>query len=267
MTKGKIFAIIIVVLCIIAVGTIFGMSAYNSYFNLVQENEALQQENQKIKEEKTRLENNFRKNEQSLIILNMWYEEDGYHSAAEWWTDLQNYRSGYLGCDKKVLEGENAEYATDEQRERLTEIAKSIENSRNPIEVKALVDEFNQIVESIDAQKNDALYQQYVATTNAYSWNGGGSSYSFTSDGLTPQSGVNYHDGRTETYYSSNVLYHYRTNEWSVDSEGFYRTDEGYYVVAASDMAQGTTFEGSKGTCIVLDSGCSEGVTDYYVQW
>ena len=71
MTKGKIFAIIIVVLCIIAVGTIFGMSAYNSYFNLVQENEALQQENQKIKEEKTRLENNFRKNEQSLIILNM----------------------------------------------------------------------------------------------------------------------------------------------------------------------------------------------------
>ena len=51
------------------------------------------------------------------------------------------------------------------------------------------------------------------------------------------------------------------------DSEGFYRTNEGYYVVAASDMAQGTTFEGSKGTCIVLDSGCSEGVTDYYVQW
>lgn len=47
----------------------------------------------------------------------------------------------------------------------------------------------------------------------------------------------------------------------------FYRTNEGYYVVAASDMDQGTTFEGSKGTCIVLDSGCSEGVTDYYVAW
>ena len=71
MTKGKIFAIIIVFLCIIAVGTIFSVNVYNSYFNLVQENEALQQENQKIKEEKTRLENNFRKNEQSLIILNM----------------------------------------------------------------------------------------------------------------------------------------------------------------------------------------------------
>lgn len=87
------------------------------------------------------------------------------------------------------------------------------------------------------------------------------------SDGLNAWSGVNYHDGRTETYYSSNVLYHYRTNEWWLDDEGFYRTDEGFYVVAASDMEQGTTFEGSKGTCIVLDCGCADGVTDYYVGW
>ena len=84
---------------------------------------------------------------------------------------------------------------------------------------------------------------------------------------LTQQSGVNYYDGRTETYYSSNALYHKDTDQWTVDDEGFYRTDEGYYVVAASDMPQGTTFEGSKGTCIVLDSGCDEGTTDYYVSW
>ena len=92
-------------------------------------------------------------------------------------------------------------------------------------------------------------------------------SYSAPSDGLTPQSGVNYHDGRTETFYSSSVLWHYRTNEWTADSEGFYRDSEGRYVVAASDMPQGTVFEGSKGECIVLDSGCAEGVTDYYVDW
>lgn len=92
-------------------------------------------------------------------------------------------------------------------------------------------------------------------------------SYEQPSGGLTAQSGVNYHDGRRETYYSSNVLYHYRTNEWTVDSEGFYRDSEGRYVVAASDMEQGTTFEGSKGECIVLDSGCAAGTTDYYVAW
>lgn len=87
------------------------------------------------------------------------------------------------------------------------------------------------------------------------------------SEGLSTFTGVNYHDGRMETFYSSNVLYHYRTPEWTLDDEGFWRTEEGYYVVAASDMEQGATFEGSKGTCIVLDTGCNEGVTDYYVAW
>lgn len=87
------------------------------------------------------------------------------------------------------------------------------------------------------------------------------------SGGLTAQSGVNYYDGRTETFYSSAVLWHYRTNEWTVDDEGFYRDPEGRYVVAASDMEQGTVFQGSKGECIVLDSGCAPGVTDYYVRW
>ena len=91
--------------------------------------------------------------------------------------------------------------------------------------------------------------------------------FDMPTDGLTMQGGVYEYDGRTETWYSSNVLYHYRTNEWYLDDEGFYRTDEGYYVVAASDMPEGTVFEGSKGECIVLDSGCSEGVTDYYVGW
>lgn len=85
--------------------------------------------------------------------------------------------------------------------------------------------------------------------------------------GLTRSGGVNWHNGRKETWYSSQAAYHYRTPEWWVDGEGFYRTSEGYYVVACSDMAQGTIFQGSKGACQVLDSGCAAGVTDYYVNW
>lgn len=91
--------------------------------------------------------------------------------------------------------------------------------------------------------------------------------YDMPTDGLTMQGGVNEHDGSTETWYSSNVLYHYRTSEWTLDSEGFYRDADGYYVVAASDMEQGTVFEGSKGECKVYDCGCADGVTDYYVNW
>ena len=92
-------------------------------------------------------------------------------------------------------------------------------------------------------------------------------SYDYPTEGLTMQGGVNYYDGRRETWYSSNVLYHYRTSEWYVDEEGFYRDSDGFYVVAASDMEQGTVFEGSKGECKVYDSGCAEGTTDYYVKW
>ncbi|MFR7669783.1 MAG: hypothetical protein ACLU0O_02540 [Collinsella sp.] len=50
------------------------------------------------------------------------------------------------------------------------------------------------------------------------------------------------------------MLYHYRTGEWTQDSEGFWRDSDGYYVVAAGDMAQGSTFTGSKGECKVYDS-------------
>ena len=60
------------------------------------------------------------------------------------------------------------------------------------------------------------------------------------------------------------MLYHYRTGEWTQDSEGFWRDSDGYYVVAAGDMAQGSTFTGSKGDCKVYDSGCAAGTTDYY---
>lgn len=84
--------------------------------------------------------------------------------------------------------------------------------------------------------------------------------------GLTKSGGVNYYNGRKETYYSSRVLYHYLTATWALDAEGFYRSGD-YYVVAASDMPQGTVFDCSKGTCIVLDCGCDPGTTDYYVAW
>lgn len=107
------------------------------------------------------------------------------------------------------------------------------------------------------------------SATQRFDWSGY-STYHPT-DGLTPQGGINFYDNgsgeRLETAYSSNVLYHYRTSEWIVDSDGFYHDVDGRYIVAASDLAQGTVFETSRGEAIVLDSGCNPGVTDFYVNW
>lgn len=74
-------------------------------------------------------------------------------------------------------------------------------------------------------------------------------------------------NGTIETAYSSNVLYHYRTSEWSPDEYGFYRTSDGYYVVASNEYEEGTVIETSRGEAIVLDGGCAEGYIDFYTNW
>ena len=134
---------------------------------------------------------------------------------------------------------------------RVSEIIAEYEAEQAALEAEQVYYEPNEFVYYDDAYYNTSTYDASAYPT----------------DGLTPQSGVNAYNGRVETYYSSSVLWHYRTNEWTADSEGFYRDSDGRYVVAASDMPQGTVFEGSKGECIVLDSGCADGVTDYYVNW
>ena len=141
----------------------------------------------------------------------------------------------------------------DEITERVSEIIEQYEQEQAALEA-----ERQAAWEAEQAAYYEPVYYDYTPTYDASA---------YPTDGLTPQSGVNAYDGRVETYYSSSVLWHYRTNEWTADSEGFYRDADGRYVVAASDMPQGTVFEGSKGECIVLDSGCADGVTDYYVNW
>lgn len=79
--------------------------------------------------------------------------------------------------------------------------------------------------------------------------------------------GIYQYGDRLETYYSSEVAYHWRTPEWWLDEQGFWRTDEGYYVVAASDYGQGELIETSMGIAQVLDCGCDYGITDFYVAW
>lgn len=177
------------------------------------------------------------------------YVKDGYSNLNDYWNDVQEMRSSAEGIADSAILSYGA-YMTDEQKAMLRQYENSMTGA-------ATIEDFNSAKESFDDIVDDCR--------PVYVYIGGG--YNYPNTGLTRSGGVNYYDGRKETYYSSNVLYHYRTGEWTVDDEGFYRTDDGYYVVAASDMKQGTTFEGSKGTCIVLDSGCAAGTTDYYVAW
>lgn len=111
----------------------------------------------------------------------------------------------------------------------------------------------------------DEYYAEYYEPTNyapTYSGVHG------DPDGLNSFVGVvDGPNGTTETAYSSNVLYHYRTSEWQPDEYGFYRTSDGYYVVASNDYEEGTIIETSRGEAMVLDGGCDSGIVDFYTNW
>ena len=190
-----------------------------------------------------------------------WMEE-GYPDLQTYWNDLTSKRSSFEGISAKMQE-EFAGYFSEEDIAAMDNLEVKLTNCTSIQKIGEYEEELNNIVNAA----KEARDAEIAAQQAAYSSSGSGGAYYTNGSGLTPQSGVNYFNGRRETYYSSNVLYHYRTPEWTLDSEGFYRTSSGQYVVAASDMPQGTVFQGSKGECIVLDSGCAAGTTDYYVAW
>lgn len=175
------------------------------------------------------------------------YLQEGYINQQVWQDEFNNQleQAEYLNSELLQLE----EFLDDESIARVNDF-----NTNN----FTYIEEVNDYIVNAEQMKKEALAAKERQLEQQRRIN---------SSGLTRSSGVNWYNGRRETYYSSRVLYHYRTSEWWIDSEGFYRTSEGYYVVAAFDMAQGTVFQGSKGMCQVLDSGCAAGTTDYYVSW
>lgn len=84
---------------------------------------------------------------------------------------------------------------------------------------------------------------------------------------LNSYDGINYYNGNKETYYSSNVLYHYMTPQWTLREDGVWTDSEGYVVVASSDLSYGSTVDTSLGMGKVYDSGCASGVVDVYTAW
>lgn len=145
-----------------------------------------------------------------------------------------------------------------EQIDRLRPIQEQAEADKKAAEEEAA----RKAAEEDAARAAKAAKTAQVSSSANVSYSG----YS-NGSGLTRSSGVNYYNGTRETYYSSRVLYHYRTGEWYTDSEGFYRTSSGYYVIAASDLPQGSVVNTSKGLAQVCDSGCAAGTRDFYVSW
>jgi len=86
---------------------------------------------------------------------------------------------------------------------------------------------------------------------------------------LTKEGGVNWYNGRKETWYSQRVLPGGGLDipGRHVDERGLICDVDGYICVAASDLAYGSIVATSLGLGKVYDSGCEAGVTDIYTDW
>lgn len=144
------------------------------------------------------------------------------------------------------------------------------------ISVEEPTDEFMSTVNDTQVVFEEAQEEQIAAKEAAAqaaaknSSSSGGSYYSSGGDGvLTRSGGVNYYNGRKETWYSQRVLPGGGLDipGRHVAEDGTVRDEDGYICVAASDLPKGEIVETSLGTGKVYDDGCAAGTTDIYVDW
>lgn len=184
-------------------------------------------------------------------IENTYWFKQGYFNIKEYQDALAKKQKKASGSAKKAI-SKYSSVITDKQKKNLKSYEIKMVNTKYIGVYDKYSKLFNEIIADCKEQKSQEI--------EVYSYEG-------SSNKLTRSAGVNYFNGRRETWYSSNVLYHYRTSEWSPDANGVYRDSNGYVVVAASDLPQGSTVSTSHGMGKVYDSGCPAGTTDIYVNW
>ena len=210
------------------------------------------------------------------------HEEEGFVDFASWYTALREKKEEYIGFSDRKSE-EYEEYLTEEESASLLEYENQIQTVFNFAELNAVEENIDSMISNVENRKAEEeerirleeeaaaqaqMQVQTQAQTVVANQQPESQNYYVDSNGkLTASGGVNYYNGRKETWYSSNVLYHYRTPEWTCGADGVYRDADGYVVVAASDLPQNSIIDTSYGPGKVLDSGCASGTTDIYTNW
>ena len=195
------------------------------------------------------------------------YMAEGYSNLDDWKIAL---KAKIQELQVKINESRNLQYLYDEDIAALDTIENSLKNTFSLV----ALGEYEYTIISINdknatrqaeaeaAEKKKALEQQQQQQT-----------YSAPSGGgvLTPSSGVNWFNGRKETYYNLNMS-GVVANAKNMGIEGDYwvRGDGvkmyGGYVIVAAQMDKGTIIDTSLGAGIVLDY-CPAGTIDIAVSW
>lgn len=193
------------------------------------------------------------------------YKAEGYDNLSDWLSAVKTKTQEVQG---KISESRNLEFLYDEDIATLDNIEANISNTFSLVTLGEYENTINSMfdksaarrAEAEAAEKKKALEQQQ----QTYSASSGGGV-------LTPSSGVNWFNGRKETYYNLNMS-GVVANAKNMGIEGDYwvRGDGvkmyGNYVIVAAQMDKGTIIDTSLGAGIVLD-WCPAGTIDIAVSW
>lgn len=170
----------------------------------------------------------------------------------------------FMDVPQDVAKPEDVEVIIENSELTIAEDENETFAPEEPVVEEKITEEVEEVVPSSTYTYTEPTYQSYTPTYSEPTYT---QQYQQNGSGLTKEGGVNQYNGRTETWYSSNVLYHYRTPEWTAGADGVYRDADGYVVVAASDVPMGSVIDSSYGPAKVYDTGCAAGVTDIYTNW
>lgn len=180
------------------------------------------------------------------------WKQMGYLNIQDYWDATKAKRDSIKGIADEYIDAYGSRM-TEEDKTNLRWYESRMLNAIYSDDFDAALKDFNSLASQFIPKK-----------TYSSSGSGGGYSgdpYNFKRDGVVNWNGTRY------TWYSSNVLHHYRTNEWTAGDDGFYRNDDGYIIVASNDHEQGTIVDTPWGEAIVEDSGCSSGTLDVYTNY
>ncbi len=185
------------------------------------------------------------------------YHDMGYSDLEEYWDDMQTKRTEAEGISAEAIEM-YGDILTDEQKELLQEYELEMTHAVSPDEYESALTMFNAIVEECESVYIPPIYNDTCDASYGYS-----DPLNFKSVGVLSDDQYRY------TYYSSNVLYHHRTPEWTAGSDGIYRDSNGRVIVASVDHPQGTIIQSDIfGECIVADTGhFASGQLDVYTNF
>lgn len=187
---------------------------------------------------------------------------EGYASKALWQSDFDKAMSGLESGLEKANDlrdwlGDDSAFIDSIDVSNYTMIS---DVSRDSDKVSGIVASASKRME--DAKRSEETRRSTASQPQSQQqYASGYSGGSFAAQGVICWNGIRY------TYYSSRVLYHYRTPEWTAGADGIYRDSSGYVVVASNDYGQGSVVPTPFGSGKVYDCGCPSGTIDVYVNF